>query len=635
MPAEPQVPSIEMGALFASGSAIVPAKARLPHRPTNMALRIEDYALIGDCHTGALVGNDGSIDWLCLPRFSSDACFASLLGKPEHGYWKIAPKVPFRAKRRYRGDSLILETEFETDDGAVRLIDGMSPWSEGTDLVRVVEGKRGRVPMKMELVLRPDYGSIVPWVRRTERGIKAIAGPDAYLLDTPVELHGENLSTVAEFNVAAGECVPLTMLWHPSHEDDPPPIDAKETLDKTEKWWCDWAAHNKYDGPWRDAVMRSLITLKALTFKPTGGIVAAATTSLPEQLGGARNWDYRYCWVRDATFALLSLLHNGFTDEAAAWADWLLRAVAGDPAQMNIMYGLAGERRLPELELEWLPGYENSKPVRIGNAAHRQFQLDVFGELMDALHLARKSGIELNENAWRVQQLLMEFLETAWVKPDDGIWEIRGPRRHFTHSKVMAWVAVDRMIRSAKRFQLDGPVDKWKKLRQTIHDEVCARGFNTKRNAFVQVYEGTALDASLLMLPLVGFLPADDPRIRGTVDAIERELVVDGFAKRYATRVDLDGLPIGEGTFLVCTFWFIDNLILLGRKDQALEMFERMLELRNDVGLLAEEYDTTAKRQVGNFPQAFSHVGLVNTARNLTEAHCAAEERSSKNGDEH
>lgn len=595
-----------------------------------MARRIEDYALIGDCQTAALIGIDGSIDWLCLPHFNSGACFAALLGKPEHGYWRIAPVDESQSRRRYRQNTLILETDFETKSGTGTLVDSMPPRSGEPDLVRVVVGRRGSVRMRMELVIRPDYGSIVPWVRRTSRGIRAVAGPDSYLLDTQVELQGENLTTTAEFEVRAGEQVSFVFMWHPSHEEAPSEIDALHTLDETETWWREWTSRCTYEGPWGEAVVRSLITLKALTFLPTGGIVAAPTTSLPEQLGGVRNWDYRFCWVRDATFALYSLLHNGYTREAEAWREWLLRAVAGDPSQMNIMYGLGGERRLSELELAWLPGYENSRPVRIGNAAYKQFQLDVFGELMDSLHLARTSGIGCDENAWHVQRLLMDYLESAWKQPDEGIWEVRGPRRHFTHSKVMAWVAVDRMIRSAEQFQLEGPVERWKSLRATIHQEICRRGFNSRRNAFVQYYGGNEVDAALLMLPLVGFLPADDLRIRGTIDAIECDLLRDGFVSRYPTDPEIDGLPPGEGVFLVCTFWLADTLALIGREDDARQIFERLLRLRNDVGLLAEEYDPTTKRLMGNFPQAFSHVGLINTARTLTTDRSAARERPTK-----
>ncbi|MEX2139354.1 MAG: glycoside hydrolase family 15 protein [Pirellulales bacterium] len=593
-----------------------------------MALRIEDYALIGDCQTAALVGLDGSIDWLCLPRFDSGACFAALLGKPEHGRWLICPQGNVRrTSRRYRGDTLILETSFETDEGEVTLIDSMPPRSREPDLVRVVSGRRAKVPMRMQFILRPDYGSIVPWVRRTDRGITAVAGPDCFLLDSDVPLYGKELTTVAEFDIAAGEQRSFVLSWHPSHEEGVPKIDTLATLDATEKWWRKWSSQCTYEGAWHSQVMRSLITLKALTYAPTGGIVAAATTSLPEQLGGVRNWDYRYCWVRDATFTLYSLITNGYTDEALAWREWLLRAVAGNASQLNIMYGIAGERRLTEVELDWLPGYENARPVRIGNAAYKQFQLDVFGELMDAIHVARRAGLTPDENAWRVERELMDFLETGWREPDEGIWEVRGPRRHFTHSKVMAWVAVDRMVKAVERFGHEGPVYRWRALREEIHAEVCQRGYDPKRNTFVQFYGGAPLDASLLMIPLVGFLPGTDPRVSGTVAAIQRELMRDGFVDRYPTQPEVDGLPSGEGAFLACTFWLADNLLLLNRRDEAEQLFERLLSLCNDVGLLSEEYDPHSKRLVGNFPQAFSHIGLVNTACNLSRGLHPAEDR--------
>lgn len=557
-----------------------------------MASRIEDYGLIGDCHTAALVGRDGSIDWLCFPRFDSPACFAALLGEPEHGRWLLAPAGPIRGvRRRYREGSLVLETDYETEDGAVTLVDCMPPRGRELNLIRLVVGRRGQVRMHLHLVIRFDYGSIVPWVRSTERGLRAVAGPDALLMDTPVELRGENLTTVADFTVSEGQRVPFVLMWHPCHEATPGPIDAEKTVQLTERWWHRWSSRCTYRGPWRDAVLRSLITLKALTYAPTGGTVAAATTSLPEQLGGVRNWDYRYCWVRDATFTLYALMMGGYTEEARAWREWLLRAVAGTPSQLNIMYGVAGERRLPELELDWLPGYEGSTPVRIGNAAHRQFQLDVFGEVLDALHVARRSGLHPDENAWRVEQALLKFLESAWREPDEGIWEVRGPRRHFTHSKVMAWVAVDRAVKAVERFGLSGPVERWRGLRATIHEEVCRRGFDVQRNTFVQYYGGKELDASLLMIPLVGFLPAGDSRVRGTVEAIARELTADGLVLRYSTNQNVDGLPPGEGAFLACSFWLADNLAMMGREGEARAVFERLLGLRNDVGLLSEEYD--------------------------------------------
>jgi len=589
---------------------------------------IEDYAMIGDCHTAALVGRDGSIDWLCFPRFDSGACFAALLGGQENGRWLLSPASKIqRIRRRYREETLVLETDYETEEGAVTLIDCMPPRSEEPDLVRMVVGRRGRVRMRMQLIIRFDYGSIVPWVRRIDRGIRAVAGPDTLVLHAPVALRGEDFTTTAEFTVSEGEQIPFVLLWHPSHEPTPAPIDAKETITQTEQWWKEWSNRCSYRGSWREAVVRSLITLKALTYAPTGGIVAAPTTSLPEQLGGVRNWDYRYCWIRDATFTLYALMHGGYTEEARAWREWLLRAVAGKPSQLNIMYGLAGERRLPELEIGWLSGYESSRPVRIGNAAHQQFQLDVYGEMMDVLHLARRTGLHPDENAWRVQRVLMDFLESAWPKADEGIWEVRGQPRHFTHSKVMAWVAIDRVVKSVEDFGLDGPVEHWRAVRAAIHDDVCSKGFDKDRNSFVQSYEGKELDASLLMIPLVGFLPPSDPRVRGTVEAIERELVRDGFVARYDPKEEIDGLPPGEGVFLPCTFWLADNLALLGRHDDARRLFERLLNLRNDVGLLSEEYDPAAHQLLGNFPQAFTHVSLINTASNLSRVTGPARDR--------
>jgi len=584
--------------------------------------RIEDYALIGDCQTAALVGRDGSIDWLCFPRFDSGACFAALLGTPEHGRWLLAPAAAVKAtRRRYRPGTLVLETEYEVEGGAVTLIDCMPPRSDVPDLVRVVVGVRGRVPMRMQLVIRLDYGSIVPWVRRLgDRGIRAIAGPDTLLLRGDVAVRGEGLTTVADFTVAEGQQVGFDLTWCPSHLPVPAERDPRAAIRETTEWWEAWSARCTYEGPWRDTVVRSLVTLKAMTYAPTGGIVAAPTTSLPEQLGGVRNWDYRFCWLRDATFTLYALMMGGYTDEAQAWREWLLRAVAGNPAQIQIMYGLAGERRLTELELGWLPGYDGAAPVRIGNAAYQQRQLDIFGEVMDVLHVARQAGLPPDENAWRVQRELTAYLETIWHEPDEGIWEVRGPRRHFTHSKVMAWVALDRMVKDVERFRLPGPVERWRGLRDAIHAEVCEKGYDSSRNTFVQDYGGTDLDASLLMMVLVGFLPPGDPRIRGTVEAIERELMRDGFVARYPTDPHVDGLPPGEGAFLPCTFWLADNLVLLGRRADAHRVFERLLGLCNDVGLLSEEYDPVAKRLVGNFPQAFSHVSLVNTACNLRPA---------------
>jgi GH15 family glucan-1,4-alpha-glucosidase len=593
-----------------------------------MSSPIEDYALIGDCHTAALVARNGSIDWLCFPRFDSGACFSALLGSEEHGRWLISPATTIRQiRRRYREGTLVLETDYETDDGAVTLIDCMPPRSREPDLVRMVVGNGGQVRMKMQLTIRFDYGSIVPWVRRTKDGIRAIAGPDRLDLSTTVPVHGENFRTEAEFTVREGERIPFVLMWHPSHDSEPAMVDAEEIIAHTEQWWQEWSNRCTYHGPWREVVVRSLITLKALTYAPTGGIVAAPTTSLPEQLGGVRNWDYRYCWVRDATFTLYALMLAGYTDEACAWREWLLRAVAGKPSQLNIMYGLAGERRLTEMELGWLPGYEASGPVRIGNAAWQQFQLDVYGELMDAMHLARRAGLAPSENAWRVQRALMDYLESCWRDPDEGIWEMRGPRRHFTHSKIMAWVAVDRMIKAVDRFGLEGPVERWRAIRENMRQDVLGKGFDPERKTFVQYFGGKELDASLLMIPLVGFLPGSDPRVKGTVEAIERELVIDGFVLRYPTQRHIDGLPPGEAAFLPCSFWLADNFAMLGRQEDAARLFERLLELRNDVGLLSEEYDAAKRRLVGNFPQAFSHISLVNTAYNLSRATGPAEDR--------
>ena len=591
---------------------------------------LEDYALIGDCETAALVSRCGSIDWLCWPRFDSAACFAALLGTPEHGRWLLGPvDRTARVSRAYRTGTLILETHIETDDGAVTVIDFMPPRGNNSDIVRLVRGDKGRVTMQTELVLRFDYGRTVPWVTRLPDGtFRAIAGPDMVVMHTPVALHGENMKTVATFEVAAGERVPLVLTHGSSHRPPPEAIDPEASLVSTEAFWRDWVAQEQSTGEWAEAVTRSLITLKALTYAPTGGIVAAPTASLPEQLGGSRNWDYRFCWLRDATLTLLALMNAGYYEEACGWRDWLLRAAAGAPSQLQIMYGIAGERRLTEFEVPWLPGYEASHPVRIGNAAHAQLQLDIFGEVMDALHQARRGGLETREDDWAFQRALLAHLTTVWAEPDEGIWEVRGPRRHFTHSKVMAWVAVDRGVRAVERYGFSGPVAAWRALRQQIHDEVCANGFDSGRNSFVQSYGAKELDASLLLLPTTGFLPADDPRVRGTVEAVERELFVDGFVLRYDTATSDDGLPPGEGAFLACSFWLADAYLLLGRRADARRLFERLLELRNDVGLLAEEYSTRDRRLVGNFPQAFSHIALVNTAHNLARASKPAEQRS-------
>lgn len=576
--------------------------------------------MIGDCHTAALVSKQGSIDWLCLPDFDSPACFAALVGTPENGHWSIMPAEPIRAIRRgYRDGSLILETEFETESGSVKLIDCMIVRERMPALLRIVTGVKGQLPMKFELLIRFDYGSVIPWVRRTETGISAIAGPDMIRLRSDVELHGENMRTEAEFTVSEGQNITFDLTWYPSNQEEPAPVDVDNALRKTEKWWRDWSDRCTYQGNWRDAVLRSLITLKGLTFQPTGGIVAAPTTSLPELIGGVRNWDYRFCWVRDATLTLQSLLHAGYLDEARDWREWLLRAVAGSPSELNILYGLRGERRLTELELPWLQGYEKSAPVRTGNAAYQQFQLDIFGEVANTLFQAREAGLApANHSRHEIAYAMLEFLETGWERPDEGIWEVRGPRRHFVHSKMMAWVAVDRLVRSAELGRFETDIPRWRKLRDTIHEQVCRQGFDADLNSFVQYYGSKHLDASILMMPLVGFLPADDPRMLGTVKAIEKNLMRNGFVGRYTQDPAVDGLPHGEGTFLACSFWMVDNYELQGRHPEAVRMFERLLEIRNDVGLLAEEYDSVGKRQLGNFPQAFSHVGLVNTAFNLS-----------------
>jgi GH15 family glucan-1,4-alpha-glucosidase len=589
---------------------------------------IEDYALIGDCETAALVSRSGSIDWLCFPRFDSPACFAALLGGPEHGRWVLAPAGEPRAvRRRYREGTLVLETEFETADGVVAVIDCMPIRSGVPDVFRVVEGRRGRVPMRTELTIRFDYGSLIPWVRRTEDGLTATGGADLIRVRTPVPLRGENLHTVGEFTVSPGEHIPFTLEWQRSYQPPPAREDPERSIAATEQWWREWAGRCAYQGPYRDAVVRSLITLKALTYRPSGGLLAAATTSLPERLGGVRNWDYRFCWLRDATFTLYALMLGGYTQEAADWREWLLRAVAGEPSQAQMLYGVAGERLLPEWELGWLPGYAGSTPVRVGNAAASQFQLDVYGEVMDALHTARRLGLPPDENAWHVERRMVEYVERVWSDPDEGIWEVRGPRRHFTHSKVMAWVAVDRAVKAVERFGLEGPVNRWRTVRDRIHADVCAKGYAPDLGAFVQFYGGHLLDASLLMISLVGFLSADDPRMRGTVKAIEERLTTDGFVARYPTVRDVDGLPPGEGAFLPCSFWLADNLALQGRDDEARALFERLLAVRNDVGLLAEEYDPRTRRMLGNFPQAMSHMALINTAANLTKTRGPAQDR--------
>ncbi len=584
-----------------------------------MSLPIEDYAMIGDCHTAALVSKQGSIDWLCLPYFDSGACFAALLGTAENGHWSIAPAEPIRSiQRRYREGTLILETEYETESGSVTVIDCMMPRTAAPVLARLVVGTRGQVQMNLEVVIRFDYGSVVPWVRQSDQGISAIAGPDMISLRSEVPLRGENFRTFAEFTVSEGQKVPFDLTWYPSHRPEPSRLSVEQAIQETDDWWREWSGRCSYRGKWRDAVVRSLITLKALTFLPTGGIVASPTTSLPELLGGVRNWDYRFCWVRDATLTLHSLINAGYLDEARAWREWLLRAVAGSPSELNIVYGLHGQRRLTELELPWLVGYENSSPVRIGNAAYEQFQLDIFGEVVDTMFQAHQAGLGPPEHSRNeIALAMLEFLETGWKEPDDGIWEVRGPRRHFVHSKMMAWVAVDRLVQSAELGRFKTDIARWKSLRATIHEQVCRLGFDTEMNSFVQYYGGKHLDASLLMMPLVGFLPADDARIVGTVKAIETHLIEDGLVARYTQDPAVDGIPHGEGMFLPCSFWLADNYVLQNRQQEAERLFERLLSIRNDLGLLSEEYDPNAKRLLGNFPQAFSHVGLVNTAFNL------------------
>jgi len=585
-------------------------------------VRIEDYAIVGDSQTLALVGIDGSVDWLCFPRFDSGACFSALLGGPEFGRWKIAPVGEVKnVRRRYTDDTLVLETLFETAEGAVRIVDFMPIRGRAPDIVRIVEGVRGRVTVQVELVIRFDYGSIVPWVRRLDGRLHAVAGPDALVLATPARMHGKGLTTVGELAVEPNQRVPFVLTWYPSYEPPVPSPDAFESLDDTVLWWRDWSATCRTGGPYRDAVVRSLITLKALTYAPSGGLVAAGTTSLPEQLGGVRNWDYRYCWLRDATFTLQAMLHAGFRAEAAAWRDWLVRAVAGDPAKLQIMYGVTGERRLDERELTWLPGYEASKPVRIGNAAVAQYQLDVYGEVIDMLYEARMSGIDPERASWAIERTVLDWLEGNWREPDEGIWETRGGRQHFTYSKVMAWAAFDRAVKTARRFGAEGPVDKWVEARDLIHADVCSHGFNAELGSFTQAYGSKRLDASLLLIPHVGFLDCKDPRLVGTINAIERELVEAGLVKRYLTSdgKNPDGLTGHDNPFLACSFWLVDALAMIDRRRDAVTLYERLLGLRNDVGLLAEEYDLQHKRQVGNFPQAFSHVSLVNSARNLEE----------------
>lgn len=593
----------------------------------NNAARIEDYAFLSDTQTGALVSRDGCVDWLCFPRFDSGACFASLLGKRDNGCWRFFPDEKIKKiERRYRGNTLILETDIETETGGVRLTDFMPPRGENPDLIRIVEGVWGEVALQMELIIRFDYGHVVPWVRKKHGGLEAIAGPDGLILRTPIETHGKELTTVAEFTVKKGDRVPFVLTWFESHKEPPKAVTADHALRDTEEFWSRWSKTCHGKTRWEEAIVRSLVVLKGLTYGPTGGLVAALTTSLPEELGGVRNWDYRYCWLRDATFTLVAFMNAGFKDEARQWREWLLRAIAGMPSQMQIMYGVHGERRLEEFEVPWLDGYENSKPVRIGNAASHQFQMDVYGEVLAAMHRAHLAGIENDESDWALQEGLMKFLESNWQKPDYGIWEIRGEPQHFTHSKMMAWLAFDRAIKLAEACEctVRENVERWKKIRDEIHRQVCERGYSASKSAFTQFYGGETLDASMLIMPLISFLPADDPRVVGTIDAIQRELMVDGFVLRYRPeQAHVDGLPGREGVFLPCSFWLAGCLHLIGRKKEARELFERLLDVRNDLGLLSEEYSPALKRQLGNFPQAFSHVALVNIALLLSDQHPA------------
>ncbi|MEW2608059.1 glycoside hydrolase family 15 protein [[Kitasatospora] papulosa] len=594
----------------------------------HVAGRIEDYALIGDMQTAALVCRDGTADWLCLPRFDSHAIFAGLLGTEENGFWRLGPVRPEGAepptadRRRYRGDSLVLESEWDTPRGTVRVTDFMPPRDGAPQLIRIVEGVSGRVPMRSELRMRFSYGRVTPWVHKVDNRTVAVAGPDSVWLDTEAETYGQNLTTYSDFTVAPGDRIAFTISWQPSHHEPPSVPEPESSLTATEEFWHDWVEQCTYHGPYREAVVRSLITLKALTYAPTGGIVAAPTTSLPEDIGGSRNWDYRYTWLRDAAITLSSLLRTGYREEARAWREWLLRAVAGDPENLQIMYGIAGERELGEAELDWLPGYENSAPVRVGNGAANQLQLDVYGEVTEALHLAHMTGLTRNDYAMGLQLKLIEYLEKHWEEPDEGIWEVRGPRRHFVHSKVMAWVAVDRTIKLIEAGDAEGPLERWHQLREDIHRDVCERGYDPERNTFTQSYGSKELDASLLLIPQMGFLPPDDKRVIGTIEAIQRELSTeDGFVLRYPTEGDdagVDGLEGDEGAFLACSFWLADDLAMIGRVDEARRLFEKLLSLRNDLGLLAEEWDSRLQRQVGNFPQAFSHVPLIDTALRLT-----------------
>jgi GH15 family glucan-1,4-alpha-glucosidase len=595
------------------------ASAALVDRPA----RLEDYALIGDCHSAALVSREGSVDWWCVPRFDSHACFAALLGTPAHGRFLITPAGPAQSSRRYRPDTMVLETEHDTETGRVRVVDCLAMRDRRPVLVRRVEGISGFVPMRVELIVRFDYGSVVPWVHRVNGNWRAVAGPDGLEMHTPVELTGQNLTTTAEFTVRRRERVPFVLGWFPSHDPQPLPRSAAQLIARTTKYWHAWSARCSYDGEWRDAVLRSLLTLEALTYKPTGGIVAAPTTSLPETLGGSRNWDYRFCWVRDATLTLEAFIAGGYREEAERWRDWLLRAAAGRPEGLQTMYGVAGERRLTELELDWLPGYDGARPVRTGNAAHEQLQLDVFGELADVLWQGLRAGMVPTDESWALLRVVLTSLEQRWREPDEGIWEVRGPRRHFTHSKVMCWVAFDRAVAIGEQLELDWPLDRWRAVCDAIHDEVCARSYNEEIGAFTQTYDSADLDAAVLLIPLVGFLPIDDPRVASTVEVIGRDranggLTSDGFVIRYVPTHDaVDGIGEPEGVFLPCSFWMVEALALAGRTDEARALFERLLAVANDVGLYAEEYDPRAPRLLGNFPQAFTHLALVGAAHTL------------------
>lgn len=586
-----------------------------------MSKRIEDYAIIGDCQTGALIDKRGSLDWLCFPRFDSEACFAALLGTEDHGRWLLTPDTKVRnVKRCYLEDTLVLETVYTTHTGTVAVIDFMSLSGEALDVVRIVEGRKGSVPMKMDVRVRLDTGSMKPWVRKVGDGVVSVAGPEALHLHSQVEVEIVDSSAMTEFTVSEGERFSFVLTFFESHRSEPRPVDPEEGLETTCRWWREWASQCKYDGPYREAVVRSLITLKALTYEPTGGLIAALTTSLPEAIGGGRNWDYRYCWLRDAALTLNALMLAGYTQEACAWRDWLLRAVGGDPTRVQPIYSVSGARRMEEYNADWLPGFCESRPVRLGNAASNQLQLDSYGELMDAFHSAREKGVSPEKHAWELQCEFLKYLETNWTKPDHGIWEVRGEPHQFTHSKIMIWVAFDRGVKAIENFNLEGPLEKWKELRETIHQDVCEKGFSAKRNAFVQTYENEALDASLLMIPSVGFLPIEEPRVRSTIEAIQRELTVDGLVRRYDTKESADPDQSEEGAFLLCTFWLAGCLSMMGRHDEAQDLYERLLDLRNDVGLLAEEFDPKERRFLGNFPQAFSQVAIINTAFKLLRA---------------